>query len=47
VVSASGKRESRSPPNAGLVTFEYRAYNRSDMLVRQARRTALILKEGA
>ncbi len=38
------KRESKSRPNAGVVTFEHRAFNQADVLVCQARRTALILK---
>jgi acyl dehydratase len=38
------KRESKSRPNAGVVTFEHRAFNQAEVLVCQARRTALILK---
>ena len=45
--TVADKRESRSRPNAGIVTFEHRAYNQLDVLVCQARRTALILKEAA
>ena len=38
------KRESRSRPNAGLVTFEHRALNQRDEIVCQCKRTALLLK---
>lgn len=41
------KRESRSRPNAGVVTLEHRAFNQSGVLVCQAKRTALILKQVA
>jgi acyl dehydratase len=39
------KRESRSRPKAGLVTFEHRAFNQRDELVCSCRRTALVLRE--
>ena len=35
-------RASRSRPNAGVVTFEHRAYNQDGVLVCQGRRTALM-----
>ena len=35
-------RPSRSRPNAGVVVFEHRAYNRDGVLVCQGRRTALM-----
>jgi acyl dehydratase len=38
------KRESRSRPNAGIVTFEHRAFNQAGTLVCQAKRTALMQK---
>jgi acyl dehydratase len=38
------KRESRSRPGAGIVTFEHRALNQASELVCQGRRTALIHK---
>jgi acyl dehydratase len=41
------KRESRSRPNAGIVVFEHRAFNQADVLVCQAKRTALVLKGAA
>jgi acyl dehydratase len=41
------KRESRSRPNAGVVTLEHRAFNQADRLVCQAKRTALIQKAAA
>ena len=37
-------RESRSRPNAGIVTFIHRAYNQHGELVAQCRRTGLQLK---
>ena len=40
-------RESRSRPNAGVVTLEHRAFNQAGVLVCQARRTALVLKRPA
>ncbi len=40
-------RASKSRPNAGVVTFEHRAFNSAGVLVCQARRTALILKRPA
>ena len=39
------KRESKSRPHAGLVTFEHRAFNQAGTLVCQAKRTALIQKK--
>ena len=38
------KRESRSRPNAGIVTFEHRAYNQRDELVARCSRLGLMLK---
>jgi acyl dehydratase len=35
-------RPSRSRPEAGIVTFEHRAYNQHDEVVCRARRTALV-----
>ena len=37
-------RESKSRPDAGIVTFEHRAFNQRDELVCRARRTALMLR---
>ena len=37
-------RESRSRPNAGIVTFLHRAYNQHDELVASCTRLALVLK---
>ncbi|MDM0022226.1 MaoC family dehydratase [Variovorax saccharolyticus] len=39
------RRESASRPNAGIVVFEHRGYNQSDILVARIRRTALMLKQ--
>lgn len=38
------KRESKSRPNAGIVTFEHQMFNQRDEIVCQCRRTALIKK---
>ncbi len=38
------KRESRSRPNAGIVTFEHRAYNQRAELVARCTRLGLMLK---
>ena len=38
-------RDSRSRPEAGIVTFEHRAYNQHDELVCRARRTALVRRK--
>jgi acyl dehydratase len=38
------KRESRSRPTQGIVTFMHRAYNQRDELVGQCKRMALMLK---
>lgn len=38
------KRESRSRPNAGIVTFEHRAYNQRGELVARCTRLGLMLK---
>ncbi|MBB5696234.1 MaoC family dehydratase [Muricoccus pecuniae] len=38
------RRESASRPNAGIVVFEHRGFNQSDVLVARIRRTALMLK---
>lgn len=40
-------RESRSRPNAGIVTFAHRAYNQRDELVASCKRTGLQLKRPA
>jgi acyl dehydratase len=39
------KRESRSRPTQGIVTFLHRAYNQNDELVSHCKRAALMLKE--
>lgn len=39
-------RESKSRPNAGIVTFLHRAYNQRDELVGHCKRTGLQLKRG-
>lgn len=41
------KRESRSRPDAGVVTFEHRAFNQANVLVCKAKRTALMKKATA
>ena len=41
------KRESKSRPDAGVVTFEHRAFNQDGVLVCQAKRTALVRKVAA
>ncbi len=38
------KRESKSRPNAGIVTFEHKMFNQRDEIVCQCRRTALMKK---
>ena len=38
------KRESKSRPEAGIVTFEHKMFNQRDEIVCQCRRTALIKK---
>jgi acyl dehydratase len=38
------KRESKSRPTQGIVTFMHRAYNHKDELVAQCKRAALVLK---
>ena len=43
----AGKRESRSRPGAGIVTFVHRAYNQHDELVGSCRRVALLKKRSA
>lgn len=40
-------RESRSRPNAGIVTFEHRAFNQRDELVAVCKRSGLQLKRPA
>ena len=40
-------RASGSRPEAGIVTFEHRAFNQDDRLVRSARRNALMLRRPA
>ncbi|GAA4035248.1 MaoC family dehydratase [Erythrobacter jejuensis] len=39
-----GLRESKSRPNAGIVTFEHRAYNQKDDVVATCKRSGLQLK---
>jgi acyl dehydratase len=39
------KRESRSRPTQGIVTFMHRAFNQRNELVSQCKRSALMLKE--
>jgi acyl dehydratase len=41
------RRESGSRPNSGIVVFEHRGFNQSDVLVTRIRRTALMLKRPA
>jgi acyl dehydratase len=41
------KRESRSHPDSGIVTFEQRAFNQRDEEVASCRRAALMLKKPA
>ena len=38
-------RESKSRPNAGIVTWQHRSYNQRDELVCECTRTALLLKK--
>jgi acyl dehydratase len=38
-------RESKSRPNAGIVTWAHRSFNQRDELVCECRRTALLLKK--
>ncbi|WP_435312051.1 MaoC family dehydratase [Primorskyibacter sedentarius] len=40
-------RESKSRPNAGIVTFIHRAYNQNEVLVAQCKRSGLQLKSPA
>ncbi|WP_116598414.1 MaoC family dehydratase [Primorskyibacter marinus] len=40
-------RDSKSRPNAGIVTFIHRAYNQNDVLVAQCKRSGLQLKSSA
>jgi acyl dehydratase len=37
-------RESKSRPNAGIVTFEHKSFNQRDELVARCLRTALLAK---
>jgi acyl dehydratase len=41
------KRESRSRPNQGIVTFMHRAFNQRDELVGHCKRSALMLRKPA
>lgn len=43
----TGKRESKSRPEAGIVTFEHRVYNQHNDLVCSVIRTALLQKKPA
>ena len=45
--TVAAKRESRSHPDAGLVTFEHRAFNQRDEEVAFCLRTAMMLKRPA
>ncbi len=40
-------RESRSRPDRGIVEFEHRAYNQSDVLVAKCTRQAMMMKKAA
>ncbi len=40
------KRESKSRPDAGVVTFEHRGYNQRDELVVRCRRVAMMRRKG-
>jgi acyl dehydratase len=40
-------RDSKSRPNAGIVTWEHRSFNQRDELVCKCSRTALLLKKPA
>ena len=40
-------RESKSRPNAGIVTFEHKSFNQRDELVASCLRTALLAKKAA
>lgn len=42
-----GMRESKSRPNAGIVTWAHRSYNQRGELVCQCTRTALLLKKAS
>jgi acyl dehydratase len=42
-----GKRESQSRPHAGIVEFEHKAFNQSDVLVAICRRQAFMKKRAA
>ena len=39
------KRESKSRPDNGIVTFAHRAFNQNDVLVAEFKRTALMLRK--
>lgn len=41
------KRESRSKPTQGIVTFLHKAYNQDNVLVAQCKRSALMLRKPA
>ncbi|MFK8053379.1 MAG: MaoC family dehydratase [Woeseiaceae bacterium] len=41
------RRESKSRPNAGIVTFLHRVYNQDDVLVCTIKRTAMLVKRAA
>lgn len=43
----AAKRESRSRPDSGIVTFEHRAYNQRDEEVATCKRAALMMKQPA
>ena len=43
----TGLRESKSRPNAGIVTWEHKSFNQKDELVCRCTRSALVLKKPA
>jgi len=47
VTEVRDMRESKSRPNAGIVTFVHRAYNQRNELIASCLRNALIVKKGA
>lgn len=47
VTTVATKRESRSRPDSGIVTFEHRAYNQRNEEVASCKRAALMMKRPA
>ena len=45
--TVAGLRESKSRPNAGIVTFEHKSFNQHGNLVARCLRTALLAKKSA